>query len=251
MIKLNSLMVAAVLFACSSISATYACDEPKGHNHNSPVITEYTADLLLAPHYKIIPGNYAAGVADTLIFEKSRHLNLYLDFAAKNEDNTINAVIEIPSGSNAKFETSVSTGRLFWELKSGAPRVVKYLGYPGNYGMVPRTLGGDGDPLDVVVLGGIMLRGTVAPVKVIGVFHLIDGGDVDDKLLAVIPGTAMGELNTLAELNTKYPGVTSIIETWLTSYKGLEGGLSSAGFGDIDDASAVLDNAINNFNAGH
>jgi inorganic pyrophosphatase len=248
----NSIISAAILVACFSISTLFAGDHPKCHKNNeSPFTAEYTADLLLAPYYEVIPGDYTAGVSDTLIFKKNRHLNLYLDFEAVNEDNTVNAVIEIPSGSDAKFETSVSTGRLFWELKNGAPRVVKYLGYPGNYGMVPRTIGGDGDPLDIVVIGGIMLRGTVAPVKVIGVFHLLDGGDVDDKLLAVIPGTAMGEINTLAELEVKYPGVKTIIETWLVSYKGPDGGLESAGFGDIDDASGILENAINAFNASH
>ena len=59
---------------------------------------------------------------------------------------------------------------MIWEFKDGKPRIVKYLGYPGNYGMVPKTLlpenlGGDGDPLDVIVLGPQVERGSVIKCK--------------------------------------------------------------------------------------
>jgi len=49
-------------------------------------------------------------------------------------------------------------GIMKWAFEDGKPRVIKYLAYPGNYGMIPRTLlpkelGGDGDPLDIIMLG--------------------------------------------------------------------------------------------------
>jgi inorganic pyrophosphatase len=240
-----------------TVAAVVCCTSPlfarQGHQcpqrQHFPVITQYVADPLLAPFCKIIPGDYANGVADTMIYLKDRNLNYYLDFTAKNDNNTINAAIEIPAGTNAKFETSTETGRMFWELKKGAPRLVKFLGYPGNYGMVPRTIGGDGDPLDVVVIGGNLMRGSVAQVKVIGVLRLIDGGDNDEKLIAVIPGTPLGDLNSLEELNAQYPGVTSIIESWFTNYKGPDGGLQSNGFGDVEEATSILDAAIGLFDA--
>jgi inorganic pyrophosphatase len=83
-----------------------------------------------------------------------------------NPDGTVNVVGEIPSGTTAKWEVAKPSGELRWELEDGEPRVVGYLGYPGNYGMLPRTLqskatGGDGDPLDVIVLGPAVARGTV------------------------------------------------------------------------------------------
>lgn len=85
--------------------------------------------------------------------------NLLEDFVPLLENGNINVVIEIPVGTNEKFEVDKVTGQLKLEiLKDGKPRLVNYLPYPFNYGMVPRTLlpkhlGGDGDPLDVVVLG--------------------------------------------------------------------------------------------------
>jgi inorganic pyrophosphatase len=247
--KSNLLTIASAVFLCISPVSAKQGKNQCVRQQNFPVIMSYKADLLLAPFCKIIPGDYVNGIADTMIYLKNRELNYYLDFTAKNDNNTINAAIEIPAGTNAKFETSIETGRMFWELKKGVPRLVKFLGYPGNYGMVPRTVGGDGDPLDVIVIGGNLLRGSVAQVKVIGVFKLIDGGDNDEKLIAVIPGTPLGELNTIEELNNQYPGVSEILESWLTNYKGPDGGLLSNGFGDVEEANSILDAAIGLFEA--
>ena len=76
--------------------------------------------------------------------------NFLSDYSPKNSDGTINVVVEIPTGTIAKWEVTKPEGKLEWEFKEGKPRIVKYLGYPGNYGMIPRSilpkeLGGDGD----------------------------------------------------------------------------------------------------------
>jgi inorganic pyrophosphatase len=212
------------------------------------VYSEYADDSLTAEGFTRKPGTYITvngvpGSCDTLFSEK----NLFHDFPAKNDDGTINAVIEIPAGTNAKWETDHGNGRLFWENKNGGPRVVKFLGYPGNYGMIPSTYGGDGDPLDVIVIGNTLLRGMVAPARVIGAVYLVDQDLVDDKLIAVMPGAAMGDVKSIAELDTRYPGVTSIISSWFVNYKGIGGGLSSNGYGDVDTAMAILDSAISRF----
>jgi inorganic pyrophosphatase len=130
---------------------------------------------------------------------------------------------------------------------------VRYLGYPGNYGMVPRTLlpreqGGDGDPLDVVVLGDAVARGTILEVRVVGLLKLLDGGEWDDKLLAVQAGTALGEVEDLEQLNARFPGVTRIVEIWFENYKG-PGEMESLGFGSAADARAVLATAAAAFEA--
>jgi len=70
------------------------------------------------------------------------------DFPARTAEGLVHAVIEIPAGCCEKWEVK-SDGVLRWDMKDGKPRHVKYLGYPCNYGMVPRTclgteLGGDG-----------------------------------------------------------------------------------------------------------
>lgn len=175
------------------------------------------------------------------------------DFPARAADGSVHVVVEIPAGTDAKWEVTKPDGKLAWQIKDGKPRVVQYLGYPGNYGMVPRTilpkeLGGDGDPLDVLVLGPALRRGTVAKVRIIGVLELLDGGEQDDKLLGVLPGTPLGDLASLAELDTQFPGVTSIVQTWFENYKGKdEAGqarMVAKGFAGKARADEILEAAI-------
>ncbi len=203
------------------------------------------AEFQLAPGYQIVAGDYAAGIPDVAVFDPNKKLNLYTDFAARNADGTINAVIEIPQGDVRKFETDVTTGRLFWELKKGQPRKVAYLGYPANYGMVPRTLGWDGDPLDVLVIGAQEARGAVPAVKLVAVMRMIDGGDLDDKLIAVVPGSPFDGL-TLSDLQAN--GVTGILATWFASYKG-PGEIEVTGFEGLAAAEKTLAEAEANFAA--
>jgi inorganic pyrophosphatase len=204
-------------------------------------------EFLLAPHYRLVHGDYAAGVPDTLVFNPDKGLNLYKDLGAVNPDGSVNGVIEIPQGTNAKWETDVDTGRIFWELKKGKPRVVAYLGYPTNYGMVPRTLGGDGDPMDVLVIGKMELRGTIAKARVVGVMRMIDGGDEDDKLIAVEDGTPFAG-KTMAELEAA--GVAAILKAWFEGYKG-PGEIVVSGFGDAAAAQVVLQQSMDAYTAAY
>ena len=101
-----------------------------------------------------------------------------------------NAVIEIPAGTHDKFEVSKTNGQIVQDIEQGLPRKIKYLGYPGNYGMIPKTLlpiedGGDGDPLDVLVLGEPLEKGSIVDVRLVGVLSMLDEGEIDDKLIAV------------------------------------------------------------------
>jgi len=178
-------------------------------------------------------------------------INLLTDFNPTYDDGDVNAVIEIPSGTLEKWELDKTTGQLEWQLINGAPRIVNYLGYPGNYGMIPRTLlskeqGGDGDPLDIIVLGPPIERGQVVKCKIIGVLYLLDRGEQDDKLMAVSVDSPLYDINNIEELNEKYPGVSSILELWFTNYKG-PGIMVSKGFGDKNNAHEILEAAIQEF----
>ncbi len=160
----------------------------------------------------------------------------------------VNVVVEIPAGSNAKWEVDKSDGSLRWEIRDGKPRVVQYLAYPANYGMIPRTLlpkelGGDGDPLDVFLLGPAQPRGSLVPARLLGVLQLLDGGEQDDKLIALAVDAPMPGVSSLAELDEKYPGVSRILEIFMTGYKG-PGEIESRGYSGREKARAVLDSAM-------
>jgi inorganic pyrophosphatase len=191
--------------------------------------------------YLLADGFYMRGY--DVVSKWDRHLNFYRDFAPLNSDGTINVVIEIPAGTNAKFEVVEETGVLSWEIKNGKPRIIDYITYPGNYGMIPRTMGGDGDSLDCMTLGKFVLRATVQPAKLIGVMRCLDSGEVDDKLIAVLPGTGLYDCNSLAELQAKYPGVLDILQTYYDNYKG-PGKMVVLGFDDVDVAWQILSDAM-------
>jgi inorganic pyrophosphatase len=174
--------------------------------------------------------------------------NFLTDFQAIIRDQTIHVVVEIPAGTCAKWEVDKSDGLLKWEIEHEKPRIVDYLGYPGNYGMIPRTLmpkrlGGDGDPLDVLLLAPALPRGTVVKAKVIGALRLLDRGEKDDKLLAVIPDTPFWEIENVDDLHARFPGVLTIVEAWFVNYKGL-GVMQSLGFVNAETAMKTVSAAV-------
>ena len=173
----------------------------------------------------------------------------FLDgYNAQNKDGTVNAVIEIPAGSTEKWEVSKPEGYLKWEKLEHGYRKVEYLGYPANYGMIPQTLlpkslGGDGDPLDIIVLGDSLERGEIVKVQLIGVLILKDRGEQDDKIIAVPTKGVFSEVKDIEELDSKFSGITEILKTWFVNYKG-RGKLSSIGFKRADHAKKVLEESI-------
>jgi inorganic pyrophosphatase len=174
--------------------------------------------------------------------------NLLRDIVPLCANDNVRVVVEIPAGTSAKWEVDKRDGQLKWEQVDGTPRVVHFLPYPGNYGMIPRTAmprvrGGDGDPLDVIVLGAAVPRGTILEVRLIGVLKLLDDGEQDDKLLAVAPATPLGQVPDIETLKRDFPGVLEIVETWFTSYKG-PGRLKSKGFGGAREARRILQAAM-------
>lgn len=154
--------------------------------------------------------------------------HLLNDIPAFTPDSLVNMVIEIPAGTNQKWEVNKKTGQIEWqELGPDSFRIVDYLPYPANYGFIPQTLlpkekGGDGDPLDVYLLGPTVPRASVVPVRIIGVIYALDRGEQDSKLLAVAADGPFSHINTYEEWTTQVPGSIEIIQTWLTNYKGAD-----------------------------
>lgn len=177
--------------------------------------------------------------------------NLITNFIPLYEDGDVNVVVEIPAGTSEKWEVNKSTGKIELEFIDNKPRIVNYLSYPGNYGMIPRTLlskeqGGDGDPLDVIALGPPIERGSIVKCKIIGVLYLLDRGEQDDKLIAVLSGSPLYGVNSIEELNDNYIGISEILELWFSNYKG-PGKMESKGFGDKNSAGKILKEAIEEY----
>ena len=109
----------------------------------------------------------------------------------------VNAIVEIPKGSRAKYEIDKDSGLIKLD------RVIyASMYFPLNYGFIPQTLGEDLDPLDIVVLTQVtVVPLCLIPAKVIGVMRMIDRGQADDKIIAVATQDAsVSHINRVEEL---------------------------------------------------
>jgi inorganic pyrophosphatase len=146
------------------------------------------------------------------------------------EDGAMNVVVEIPAGTNQKIEYSHTTHEFLPDtLMGGAERVVRFLPYPGNYGFVPGTLmdaerGGDGDPLDVLVISESVATGSILRVRPIGALLLRDRGEVDTKIIAVPADSLQRTLpvDNFIDFMLLQDPARRIIESWFLNYKGPE-----------------------------
>lgn len=99
----------------------------------------------------------------------------------ENNPEEFYAVTEIPTGGIIKYETDAKTGFIVADRFQSMP-----VAYPANYGSLTQSLAGDGDPLDVVFYTRApMAPGTLIKLRAIGVLKMIDGGEKDDKIIAV------------------------------------------------------------------
>lgn len=98
-----------------------------------------------------------------------------------DQPQVVNALIEIPQGSNCKYEIDKPTGLLRLD------RVIySSFHYPINYGFIPQTLGEDKDPLDILVMCSEPIQPLcLVTATVIGNMQMIDSGEKDDKIIAV------------------------------------------------------------------
>ncbi len=102
----------------------------------------------------------------------------------KKAPQIVNCIIEIPKDSHIKYELDKETGMLMLDRYLFAS-----MHYPGDYGFIPQTYCEDNDPLDILIFSGRpTVPLTLCEAKVLGVLRMVDGGEQDDKILAVHKG---------------------------------------------------------------
>ena len=134
----------------------------------------------------------------------------------ENSPEIVNAIIEIPKGSKAKYEIDKESGLLKLD------RVLfSSVMYPANYGFIPQTYCDDKDPLDILVLCSIdVFPMSLIEAKVIGVMHMVDNGEQDDKIIAVAKNDM--SVNYIDDLNELPPHAMTEIVRFFKDYKKLE-----------------------------
>jgi len=128
----------------------------------------------------------------------------------------VTAIIEIPKGSKAKYEVDKDTGLLRLD------RILfSSVMYPANYGFIPQTYCDDKDPLDILVLCSVdVFPMSMIEAKVIGVMHMVDNGEQDDKIIAVAKNDM--SVNYIEDLENLPPHTTKEIVRFFQDYKALE-----------------------------
>ncbi len=173
-------------------------------------------------------------------------MSLHLVPTGKNCPDEVNVIIEIPMGGEPiKYEVDKDSGALFVDRILGTS-----MRYPCNYGYIPHTLCGDGDPADVLVfMNRPLLPGSVVRCRPIGMLKMTDESGEDAKILAV----------PVSKISKYYDGVDSLddlpqiklqqIAHFFEHYKDLEEGkwVKIEGWADSKAAKQEIMDSIENF----
>lgn len=161
----------------------------------------------------------------------------------KNIPTDINALIEIPKGGgHIKYEFNQKMGAMTVDRLRDSSML-----YPINYGFIPGTLSGDGDPLDILVICDHAIQtGVIIPARPIGVLIMEDEYGLDVKILAVPADRLTSAYLNIQTLNDISEGEKNKLAHFFKHYKDLEEGRWSkiSGWEDVDAAHDYIRKAI-------
>ncbi|MCF7223232.1 inorganic diphosphatase [Marilutibacter chinensis] len=174
-------------------------------------------------------------------------MGLDLVSTGKNPPDEINVVIEIPKDAEpVKYEVDKASGAIFVDRILSTP-----MRYPCNYGYVPHTLCGDGDPADVLVILPLpLVPGSVIRCKPVGVLKMSDEAGSDEKLLAIPVPKIFGGYAHIEDIDQVSQHWLERIGHFFEHYKDLEKGkwVKLEGWGNATEAKAILNDAIKRYN---
>lgn len=162
-----------------------------------------------------------------------------------NNPDKVNALIEIPNGSNVKYEIDKDSGAVVVDRM-----LYSAMYYPANYGFVPNTLADDGDPADILVLNDAPLQaGSVIACRLIGILVMKDEAGMDEKLLALPISKIDPTYDNIKDIGDVSQAVLNKIKNFFETYKMLEPNkwVKVEDFKDKEAATAMLQKAISNY----
>lgn len=165
-------------------------------------------------------------------------MNLLHDIAPGKRDE-MNVIVEIPRGSQNKYEIDKETGLIALDRVLHTAQA-----YPFDYGFVPQTLWDDGDALDVVLLTTVpLLPGILVRARPVAILPMVDGGEKDEKVIAVpADDPRFAHIEDLKDVN---PHTLKEIAHFFQTYKQIQKKEVSLGeFSGKDAAMAAFDRAV-------
>ncbi|WP_133501374.1 inorganic diphosphatase [Cognatilysobacter terrigena] len=164
----------------------------------------------------------------------------------KNPPDEINVIIEIPKDSEpVKYEVDKETGAIFVDRILSTP-----MRYPCNYGYVPHTVCGDGDPADVlVILPLTLVPGSVIRCRPVAVLKMTDEAGSDEKILAVPVTKVFNGYQHIEDIEQVSQHWLDRIGHFFEHYKDLEKGkwVKVEGWGNAAEAKAIIVDAIKRY----
>lgn len=139
----------------------------------------------------------------------------------KNAPDDVNVIIEVPIGGEPiKYELDKASGALVVDRF-----LYTAMRYPGNYGFIPHTLSGDGDPVDVLVANTRAIApGAVMSVRPVGVLLMEDNAGMDEKIVAVPSSHISARFENVSNYSDLPEITLQQIEHFFAHYKDLEPG---------------------------
>ncbi|MFA6274690.1 MAG: inorganic diphosphatase [Candidatus Paceibacterota bacterium] len=161
-------------------------------------------------------------------------MNLWHEIEPGTVDS-LNVIIEIGKGSKNKYEIDKKTGLIKLDRAAHTAQ-----DFPFDYGFVPKTLWHDNDPLDVIVLATFPLQpGILVEARPVGIMHMIDSGEADDKIIAVPKKDPRWE--ETKDLNDINKHTLKEMRHFYSTYKALQDKeVRVEGFGDVNEARAAF-----------
>jgi inorganic pyrophosphatase len=164
----------------------------------------------------------------------------------KNLPDAFNVVIEIPMNADPiKYEVDKESGAIFVDRF-----MTTAMYYPANYGYVPQTLSGDGDPVDVLVITPFpLLAGSVVRARALGMLQMTDESGVDAKLVAVAHDKVCPMTADLKSIDNVPAYLKDQIKHFFEQYKALEKGkwVKVEGWAGIEAAHKEITEGAANF----
>ncbi|MFJ9212938.1 inorganic diphosphatase [Streptomyces sp. NPDC102264] len=158
-----------------------------------------------------------------------------------------NVVVEIPQDSITKYEIDPETGQFVVNRFMSMP-----VAYPANYGSVPQSVGGDGDPLDGLVLTREPLKsGAVINVRAIGVLKMVDDGEADEKIISVPVDDVDPTYSEVKDIKDLPSMERQRIEAFFEVYKqlGSTKKVELNGYDNASKATRLVKDSVNNYQA--
>ncbi len=172
-------------------------------------------------------------------------MNLYQDLPlwADKEKGIVNVIVEIPQGSMVKYELNKKFNTIEVDRFFTAPMPMPY-----NYGLLPQSFNEeDGDPLDIIVPSMYAIQaGSILQAKVIGVLHMIDSGESDDKIIGIpLKEPFWGHIENIDEFPKN---LKAQYEFFLSTYKNIDWKKTSVtGWSDRQKAIKIINKSAEAF----